>query len=186
MTHLRATAVGFSGALVIDLPAYSDDRGLFKETYVRTKYRALGIDDEFVQDSVSYSGRGVLRGLHADRRMSKLVQVLHGTAFDVIADARAGSPTFGRWRGFELSAQDHRQLYVPAGCLHGFVALTDDVVFSYKQGAQYDPASEVGVRWDDPVLQVEWPSVGALRVSDKDRASLSFVEAFGANRCGAS
>lgn len=186
MTGLRATAAGFAGALVIELPAHADDRGLFKETYVRTKYRSLGIDDEFVQDSVSYSGRGVLRGLHADPRMSKLVQVLHGSAFDVIADARPGSPTFGRWQGFTLSAEDHRQLYVPAGFLHGFVALTDDVVFSYKQGAQYDPTSEVGVRWDDPMLNIEWPAVGLLRVSAKDRANASFLEAFGVSQCNGS
>jgi len=186
VTGLRATAVGFAGALVIELPAYADDRGLFKETYVRTKYRSLGIDDEFVQDSVSYSGRGVLRGLHADPRMSKLVQVLHGTAFDVIADARAGSPTFGCWQGFALSADDHRQLYVPTGFLHGFVALTDDVVFSYKQGAQYDPTREIGVRWDDPVLNIEWPAIEPLRISGKDRANLSFIEAFGGAQCNAS
>src|SRR5947209_939718 len=104
------------GALALQVRAFSDERGYFKETYSADRYREAGIADAFVQDNVSFSRLGVLRGLHGDPRMSKLVQVLRGRAFDVLADVRPGSPTFGRWCGVSLDEAEHRQLYVPAGC----------------------------------------------------------------------
>src|SRR5581483_10811954 len=116
---------GIEGAFVLTPSAIGDERGYFKEIYVRSKFQALGIADEFIQDNISVSRQFVLRGLHGDRAMSKLVQVLSGEAFDVIADARPGSPTFGKWEAFALSADNHREIFVPAGCLHGFQALTD-------------------------------------------------------------
>ena len=125
-----------------------------------------------MQDNVSYSHRNVLRGLHAARGMSKLVGVLAGEAYDVIVDVRPGSPTRGQWHAERLRAVEHRQLYVPAGCLHGFLALTDDVLFLYKQSALYDPAAEFGVRFDDPDLAVDWPiEPGAAILSTKDAAN---------------
>lgn len=154
---------------------YPDLRGFFKETYSQRKYRDLGIEDEFVQDSVSFSVRDVVRGLHGDRRMSKLVQVLHGAIWDVIVDARPGSASFGRWQGFELNADNHHQLFIPKGFLHGFVALSGDVVFSYKHSAYYDPAAEFAARWDDPDLAIAWPLTGEPIVSDKDRANPGFA-----------
>jgi dTDP-4-dehydrorhamnose 3,5-epimerase len=175
---LTALPTKFAGAVLIQVPAYGDERGFFKETYVKSKYRALGIEDAFVQDSVSFSGRNVLRGLHADLRMSKLVQVLRGEVFDAIVDCRRGSDTFGQWEGFRLSAESHTQLYVPAGFLHGFLTLTDNVIFCYKQGAEYQPSSEIGVRWDDPTLAVAWPLREPPRVSPKDAANGSFAAAF--------
>jgi dTDP-4-dehydrorhamnose 3,5-epimerase len=150
---------------------YEDDRGFFKETYATSKYAALGLHETFVQDSVSFSGKNVIRGLHYDRAMSKFVQVLRGKVWDVIVDVRDGSPTLHRWQGFYLSESNHRQLFVPAGFAHGFLALSDDVVFLYKQGALYDPSRERSIRWNDPTLKIEWPLVGEPRVSAKDQAA---------------
>ena len=165
----------FADAFVFVPDVFEDDRGFFKETYNRDRYRAAGLLDEFVQDSVSVSTQNVIRGLHTDPEMSKLVQVLRGKIWDVIADVRAGSPTFGRWQGFYLSEINHRQLYIPPGFAHGFLALTDDVVFSYKHGAMYDPKRERAIRWNDPTLAIAWPLVGLPRVSAKDQAAPLFA-----------
>lgn len=150
---------------------FADDRGFFKETYSTAKYRALGLMDDFVQDSVSFSAKNVIRGLHGDPAMSKLVQVLRGSIWDVIVDLRTSSPTYRKWEGFTLSEDNHRQLYIPAGFIHGFLAMTDDVVFTYKHGALYDPAREFSVRWDDPTIAIEWPLEGKPIVSARDRAA---------------
>jgi len=168
---ISVTDTDFAEAKIFVPEVFADERGFFKETYSTAKYRALGLNDNFVQDSVSFSKKNVLRGLHFDRRMSKLVQVLRGRIYDVIADLREGSPTHLRWQGFYLSGDDHRQLYVPPGFAHGFLALTDDVVFSYKHGALYDPAYEGSIRWDDPTLAIAWPLDGEPLVSAKDRAA---------------
>jgi dTDP-4-dehydrorhamnose 3,5-epimerase len=156
---------------------FEDDRGFFKETYSTAKYRTLGLPDEFVQDSVSFSGCNVIRGLHYDFAMSKFVQVLRGKIWDVIVDLRAASPTRLRWQGYYLSEYNHKQLYIPAGFGHGFLALTDDVIFSYKHGALYDPAREGAIRWDDPTLAIAWPLTGEPRLSAKDRGAPLLAEA---------
>lgn len=173
---LQGTRLRIAGALLIVPAAFSDSRGYFKETYVRSKYKSLGIADAFVQDNVSVSRLNVVRGLHGDPEMSKLVQVLYGSAFDVIVDARRDSETYGRWQSFELSAENHHQLYIPRGCLHGFQALTDRVIFAYKQSAEYDPARERAVRWNDPALGIDWPAAAAAIVSEKDRRNGHFSE----------
>ncbi|MGA8533262.1 MAG: dTDP-4-dehydrorhamnose 3,5-epimerase [Candidatus Tumulicola sp.] len=161
-----------AGAMLLSVPVFADRRGYFKEAFSTARYRAAGIADEFVQDNVSFSHRNVLRGLHADRRMSKLVGVLAGEAYDVIADVRPDSPTRGQWYGVTLRAGEHRQVYVPAGCLHGFLALSDDVLFLYKQSALYDPSTEFGVRWDDPDLAIGWPAPAAgVMLSAKDASN---------------
>lgn len=170
--HVRET--NLPGARLFIPDVYEDDRGFFKEIYSTAKYRALGLEDEFVQDSVSFSSKNVIRGLHGDRRMSKFVQVLRGKIWDVIADTRPGSATYGKWQGFFLSEHNHTQLYIPPGFLHGFLALTDDVVFAYKHGALYDPTTEFGARWNDPTLAIAWPLVGEPRVSAKDQAQPLF------------
>jgi dTDP-4-dehydrorhamnose 3,5-epimerase len=168
--HVERLPLG--GAMLLSLPAFCDTRGYFKEAYSSARYRAAGITDDFVQDNVSYSHRNVVRGLHGDPRMSKLVGVLSGEAYDVIVDVRAGSPTRGRWHAVTLRAGEHRQIFVPAGFLHGFLALSEDVLFLYKQSALYDPSAEFGVRWDDPDLAIEWPlgTAGAV-LSPKDAAN---------------
>lgn len=176
---LSAVDGEIDGVLKIALVAWGDERGLFKETYVPSKYHALGITDVFVQDNVSFSRRGVLRGLHADPQMSKLVQVLNGEAFDVVVDARKGSPTFGQWKAFHLRAEEHMQIYIPAGFLHGFLALTDNVIFTYKQSAEYAPEREIGVRWDDPDLAIAWPLAGEPEISPKDSRNQVFRDVIG-------
>ena len=173
---LQAHDTTIPGARLFVPDVYEDDRGFFKELYSPVKYRALGLLDEFVQDSVSFSARNVLRGLHGDPSMSKLVQVLRGSIWDVIVDVRPGSPTYAKWQGFDLSEHNHMQLYIPKGFLHGFVALTDDVGFSYKHGAYYDPSAEFAVRWDDPDLAIAWPLDGEPRISPKDLANPPFRE----------
>jgi dTDP-4-dehydrorhamnose 3,5-epimerase len=171
---LQVRETQFADARLFVPDVHTDDRGFFKETYSTAKYRDLGLMDEFVQDSVSFSAKNVIRGLHGARNMSKLVQVLRGEIWDVIVDARRDSPTFGRWQNFELSETNHVQLYIPAGFLHGFLAKTPDVVFSYKHSALYDPAAEFTARWDSPGLAIPWPADGPPRISDKDRNAPDF------------
>ncbi len=160
----------FPEAKVYVPDVYLDERGFFKETYSRDKYAQAGMRDAWVQDSVSRSRRNVLRGMHIDPRMAKLVQALKGTIYDVIVDARPESPTFRQWEGFVLSEDNHHQLYVPAGFAHGFLAQSDEVVVMYKMSAHYDPAFERGIRWNDPAIGIEWPLDGAPIVSAKDAA----------------
>jgi dTDP-4-dehydrorhamnose 3,5-epimerase len=154
---------------------YPDERGFFKETYSTAKYRALGLLDEFVQDSVSFSSKNVIRGLHGDPEMSKLVTVLRGKIWDVIVDLRSDSPTYLKWEGFELSEDNHVQLYIPKGFAHGFIALTDNVIFSYKHGALHDTQREFAYRWNDPTFAITWPLVGEPRISAKDQAAKLFA-----------
>ncbi|MDQ2864984.1 MAG: dTDP-4-dehydrorhamnose 3,5-epimerase [Candidatus Eremiobacteraeota bacterium] len=154
---MDSTALPLEGARVITPAVFSDDRGFFKEVYSASRYRSIGIADDFVQDNVSESRAWTLRGLHSDPRMAKLVQVLEGEAYDVLVDIRRESPTYLRWCGVHLSAGSHRQVYLPPGFLHGFLALSERVIFSYKQSAEYDSASEIAVTWDDPDLAIDWP-----------------------------
>jgi dTDP-4-dehydrorhamnose 3,5-epimerase len=166
------------GALAIVPRVRDDDRGSFKETFSASRYAGVGIAETFVQDNLSRSHRGVLRGLHADARMSKLVQVLSGSAYDIVADVRRESPTFLQWYGVTLRASEHTQLYIPAGCLHGFLALEDDTVLAYKQSAEYDPTTEFGIAWNDPDLAIAWPLEGATpSLSAKDLQNPTLREA---------
>lgn len=175
---LRHAAI--AGVLELFPAVWADERGSFQETFVRSRYRKFGIADEFVQDNLSYSRRNVLRGLHSAPRMSKIVQVVRGEVFDVVVDARVESPTFGRWQSFVISEHSHAQIYIPAGCLHGFLTLSDEAIFCYKQSAEYDPAREIGVRWDDPALGIAWPDLGAPPIlSAKDRRHGTFADVFG-------
>jgi len=160
------------GAMLLRPRIYSDERGLFRELYSAERYRELGIGDEFVQDNLSISGRGVLRGLHGDARMSKLAGPMSGSVFDVIVDLRPASPTYRRWYGTTLRASEGTQIYVPHGFLHGFLALEDETIFGYKQSAAYDPAHEFAVAWNDPEIGIEWP-LGSLPpiLSPRDAAA---------------
>ncbi len=149
-----------AGALLLAPQVFGDERGFFMETYSLERYRACGIEEAFVQDNLSLSHRGVLRGLHGDWRMAKLIVIVRGSVFDAIVDLRAQSPTYRRWFGRTLSAAEGKQVYVPRGFLHGFLALEDDTIVAYKQSAPYDPTREVAVAWDDPDIGVEWPLAG--------------------------
>ncbi len=162
-----------SGLLVVEPVRHGDARGYFAETYRADRYAAAGIDAAFVQDNVSRSGFGTLRGLHAQmppHAQAKLVHVFDGEVFDVAVDLRRGSPTFRQWHGEHLSAETGRQMFVPPGFAHGFCVTSESALFAYKCSAVYAPDAEIAVAWDDPDLGIDWP-VDAPRLSDKDRAA---------------
>lgn len=158
--------------LHIEPRVFRDERGHFTETWQEARYATAGLTLPFRQDNVSVSRRFVLRGLHAQQphAQGKLVTVLRGRAFDVAVDTRLGSPRFGSWVGIELDGERKNQLWVPPGFLHGFVALEDQTVFSYKCTEAYEPTAEFSVRWDDPDLNISWP-VSAPHVAPKDAAA---------------
>jgi dTDP-4-dehydrorhamnose 3,5-epimerase len=155
--------------LLIDPDVHRDSRGFFLETYHTAKYRAAGIHEPFVQDNHSRSTAGTLRGLHLQTRepQGKLVRVIAGEIFDVAVDVRRGSPSFGRWVGVTLSAEAFQQCYIPPGFAHGFCVLSSVAEVEYKCTALYDPASEIGIAWNDPELKIEWP-VSQPHLSDRD------------------
>ena len=163
--------------VVIEPDVHRDGRGYFLETYHATKYQAGGIAGPFVQDNQSRSVGGTVRGLHLqlERPQGKLIRVIEGAIFDVAVDVRRGSPTFGRWVAVEVSAENFRQCYVPPGFAHGFCVVSPVAMVEYKCSAFYDPASEIGIAWNDPALAISWP-VSAPVVSDRDRRSLTLAE----------
>lgn len=160
------------GALVIRPDVFGDARGYFLESWNRRRYREAGLDLDFVQDNLSSSRKGILRGLHFQnpQPQGKLVQVLQGTVFDVAVDIRVGSPSFGQWHGVILSAENHHQFYVPEGFAHGFCVLSEMALFAYKCTDFYDAPSEHCLRWDDPDLAIDWPLDGPPLLSAKDQA----------------
>ncbi len=167
-----------AGALLLRPRIFTDERGFFKETYAVDRYRECGIKETFVQDNLSLSHRDVLRGLHGDPRMAKLVCVVRGSAFDAIVDLRAESATYRRWCARTLTAAQGQQMYVPRGFLHGFLALEDETIVAYKQSAPYDPAGEFSVAWDDPEIGIEWPLAGRRPIlSRRDAANPSLASA---------
>jgi dTDP-4-dehydrorhamnose 3,5-epimerase len=159
------------GVVLIEPAVFRDARGFFLESYHAGKFAEGGIDASFVQDNHSLSRRGTLRGLHGQRRFpqAKLVRCTEGSVFDVAVDARAGSPTFGRWVGFELSADNFRQLFIPPGFLHGFCTTSERAQIQYKCSELYHPEDEFGVIWNDPAIAIRWP-IDAPLLSEKDRA----------------
>jgi len=165
--NIRETAL--PGVLIIEPKVYGDSRGFFFETFQSEKYQNLGLKKPFVQDNISRSQKGVLRGLHyqLEQPQAKLVSVFRGTVFDVAVDIRDGSPHFGQWVGVELSDVNHRQLFIPEGFAHGFLVLSEEADFFYKCTDYYHPASEFGVKWDDPKVGINWQITDPL-VSDKD------------------
>jgi dTDP-4-dehydrorhamnose 3,5-epimerase len=167
---------GLPGVVVVEPRVHRDGRGYFLEAWRRDRYAEAGLAAEFVQDNLSFSGPGVLRGLHLQwpAGQTKLVSVLAGSVFDVAVDVRVGSPTFGRWAGVALSAGSHAQLYVPAGFAHGFLVTSPDgAAVGYKVDAPYTPADELTLAWDDPDVGVGWPAgAGPPALSDKDRRGL--------------
>jgi dTDP-4-dehydrorhamnose 3,5-epimerase len=161
-----------SGVLLVEPDVWRDARGFFLESYHADKYRDGGIGQPFVQDNHSRSARGTLRGLHAQwrRPQGKLVRVLQGEIFDVAVDVRRGSPTFGKWFGATLSSENHRQIWVPAGFVHGFCVTSETAEVEYKCTDVYDPGGELGVLWNDPDIGIEWP-VREPVLSSKDAAA---------------
>jgi dTDP-4-dehydrorhamnose 3,5-epimerase len=159
------------GLFIIEPTVFSDDRGFFMETYNADRYAGAGIAERFVQDNLSCSKKGVLRGLHYQLppfAQAKLASVISGSVFDVAVDIREGSLTFGKYVSVELSADNRRQFFIPAGFAHGFLALEDDTVFQYKCTNPYSPEHDRGIRYDDPAIGIAWPG-GSFTVSEKDK-----------------
>lgn len=169
---MKIESTALPGVLLIEPDVFGDSRGFFLETWNRRRYRDAGLDREFVQDNVSLSRKGILRGLHFQNPnpQGKLVQVLQGEVFDVVVDIRVGSPTFGRWFGVRLSGENHHQLYVPEGFAHGFCVLSETALFSYKCTDFYNPGAEYSLRWDDPDLGISWPIENPI-LSAKDQSA---------------
>lgn len=168
---MRALAVRLAGPVLIEPVVHGDERGFFQETYRRGGFAALGIVEEFVQDNHSRSRGGIVRGMHLQPGMAKLIRCARGAIFDVIVDVRRGSPTFGEWEGFELSDANHHQLYCPDGFAHGFCVLSDEADVVYKTSTYYDRDAELGFAFDDPAVGIEWPDRGAELVSSARDAS---------------
>ncbi|MCD7736016.1 MAG: dTDP-4-dehydrorhamnose 3,5-epimerase [Lachnospiraceae bacterium] len=168
------------GLKVITPTVFGDARGYFMETYNYNDFKAAGIDRVFVQDNQSASKKGVLRGLHFQKNFpqDKLVRVVSGTVFDVAVDLRKGSPTFGKWFGVELSAENKKQFFIPKNFAHGFVVLSDYAEFAYKCTDFYHADDEGGLRYDDPEIGVEWPIPEDMELimTDKDRNWGSFSD----------
>ncbi|MBE0536532.1 MAG: dTDP-4-dehydrorhamnose 3,5-epimerase [Phycisphaerae bacterium] len=157
------------GVVILEPKVFGDPRGWFVETWSQKRYEEAGIRRSFVQDNVSFSRRGILRGLHYQypNPQGKLVQVLSGEVFDVAVDIRVGSPTFGKWVGVALSADNHRQMYIPPGFAHGFCVTSETALFSYKCTDYYNPAAEGGILFSDPAIGIDWP-VESPVLSEKD------------------
>lgn len=168
---MNVTETPLPGVLVIEPKVFGDDRGFFMETWQAERYEQAGLPP-FVQDNLSRSARGVLRGLHYQEPVAqgKLVSVLDGEVFDVAVDIRHGSPTFGQWHGVTLSAGNKRQFWVPAGFAHGFVVTSESALFAYKVSAPYRPEYDHSLRWDDPALGIAWP-VEQPTLSGKDSSA---------------
>jgi dTDP-4-dehydrorhamnose 3,5-epimerase len=164
------------GVVILEPKLFRDERGYFFESWHRDRYREAGLPGSFVQDNLSFSVRNVLRGLHYQypKAQGKLVSVVAGSVFDVAADIRRGSPTFGQWTGTILSSDNARQMYIPPGFAHGFLVLSDTAVFLYKCTDFYQPGGEGSIRWDDPDLNIDWPLKdlsGSPTLSTKDAAA---------------
>lgn len=180
------TETSIDGVVVVDVKSYGDERGYFMETYKKSDFVAGGITCDFVQDNQSSSTKGVLRGLHFQKEhpQAKLVRVVSGRVFDVAVDLRPGSPTYGKWEGVELSAENRRQFFVPRGFAHGFLVLSDTAEFCYKCDDVYYPNDEGGLMWNDPDIGIAWPALegdatfdpSEVILSEKDGKHASFKE----------
>jgi dTDP-4-dehydrorhamnose 3,5-epimerase len=169
---MKITATELPEVLLVELKVHGDSRGFFYESFQARRYAEGGIPGPFVQDNLSRSAKGTLRGLHFQepRAQGKLVQVLRGSVFDVAVDVRRGSPRFGRWVGIELSESQPRQLWIPPGFAHGFCVLSDSADFFYKCTELYAPDAERGIAWNDPAIGIRWP-VERPFLSAKDQAA---------------
>ena len=174
---MQATPTAIPGVLVLAPRVFGDARGFFYESFNQQVFNQVtGLNETFVQDNHSRSARGVLRGLHYQlppHAQGKLVRVVRGAVFDVAVDIRRDSPSFGRWVGVELSEDNHRQLWVPAGLAHGFLVLSETADFLYKTTEVYTPAAERCIAWNDPTLAIDWPLAGMTpQLSAKDQAGV--------------
>lgn len=174
---MKVIETDVAGVLIVEPTVFSDNRGFLMETFQAERYAEAGVPGPFVQDNLSFSQYGILRGLHFQypQAQGKLVYVLHGKVFDVAVDIRSNSPHFGRWFGIELSAENNRQLWVPPGFAHGFCVTSQTALCAYKCTDYYNPACEMGIRWDDPKLRITWP-IAQPSLSDKDAKGVLLAE----------
>ena len=172
---MHTLATNLPGVIIVEPRVFSDDRGYFLETWSRARYAQAGIDVDFVQDNRSRSVAGVVRGLHyqVERPQGKLVWATRGEIFDVAVDLRRSSPTFGKWTSARLSADNHRQIYIPPGLAHGFCAVGGDADVAYKCTEFYASPLERTILWNDAQLAIDWPIAEAI-LSEKDRQGLPF------------
>jgi dTDP-4-dehydrorhamnose 3,5-epimerase len=170
---MNILACDLAGLLIIEPKVFGDARGFFLESWNRQRYAEAGLLMDFVQDNVSLSRRGTLRGLHFQNpnAQGKLLQVLLGEVFDVAVDLRRSSRTFRRWHGLSLSGENKRQFYVPPGFAHGFYVVSDSALFQYKCTELYSPKDELTLKWDDPEIGISWPDLQPL-LSEKDKKGL--------------
>ncbi len=175
---MDVTELSIPGALLIKPRVFGDDRGFFVETYREPVWSEHGIPSFWAQDNHSRSGKGVLRGMHfaIGEGQGKLVRCARGKILDVVVDLRAGSPTYGKWEGVELSDENAHQIYVPVGLAHGFVVLSDVADVTYKCTTVYDPAVERGIAYDDPEIGIEWPEGLELLVSERDAEAKNLAD----------
>jgi dTDP-4-dehydrorhamnose 3,5-epimerase len=176
---MKATRTKIPDVIILDPRVFGDERGFFFESFNERQFRELtGVTLPFVQDNHSKSARNVLRGLHyqIQRPQGKLVRVVAGSVFDVAVDLRKSSPTFGKWVGVELSAENKRQLWVPPGFAHGFVVTSDSAEFLYKTTDYWSPEHERSLRWDDTAIGIDWPITGTPQLSGKDAAALLLAD----------
>ena len=175
---MKVITTKISDVKIIEPKVFEDERGCFFESWHDNKFAEQVLDVEFKQDNVSCSTQGVLRGLHFQKQhaQGKLIQVLVGEVFDVAVDIRKSSPTYGKWIGTILSEQNRRQLWIPQGFAHGFYVMSEKAICSYKCTDNYDPKSEVCIRWNDADLNIQWPLTGKPIVSEKDGLGIGFQE----------
>ena len=173
---MRALPVRLGGPVLIESVVHGDHRGFLQETYRRSTFAELGIEDDFLQDNHSRSRRGIVRGMHFQPGMAKLVRCARGAVLDVVVDIRRGSPTFGEWEAFELSDSNHRQLYCPDGFAHGFCVLSEEADVVYKASAYYAPDLERGFAYDDAEVGIEWPDGIELNASARDAKAPALAE----------
>ena len=174
---MKLTLTPIKDLVVIEPKVFEDQRGYFFEAYNKNTFHELGLDYDFVQDNQSYSTKGVLRGLHFQKQypQAKLVRVLQGEVFDVAVDLRKDSPTYGKWYGVTLSAENKKMFMIPRGFAHGFLVLSDTAVFSYKCDDFYHPNDEGGIMYNDPDIGVEWPKIDTEYIlSEKDKKHPGF------------
>jgi len=178
MGKFKFTETNIEGVYIIETTIFGDNRGYFMETYNYNDFKVGGIDVNFVQDNQAKSKRGVLRGLHFQKKypQGKLVRAISGEVFDVVVDLRRDSKTYGKWVGTILSAENNKQFFIPKGFAHGYLVLSETAEFVYKCDDFYHPEDESGLLWNDETTGIEWPEVGEIILSEKDKKNPRFEE----------
>lgn len=174
MPNIKVELTPLKGAYILTPAVFGDERGYFFEVFHKEKFKEIGLDLKFVQDNLSYSQKGILRGLHVqwDPHQGKLVRAVKGAIFDVIVDIKKNSTTFGKWFGIELSDHNHKMLWLPAGFAHGFVVTSENAIVEYKCTGFYNPSCEATILYNDPEIGIKWP-ISDVQLSGKDQNGMT-------------